>query len=238
MYSSSVSATSGRGPSIVKVAEVHVDHCRQQLEPDRRIDQRVEKLELLDRLLVCPGYHHRQGRQDLDRLGRAAEVDGDPLRLVVKRLRAVEVSLKGEDDLAVARGEFAAGVRRPSPSDYRIALDRTRAVQRSGGRDIAPMLGDDVEFLNVVVDAGRFVPNERVRSSKLSHGRLDRLDELSRAFIAGVVRHQRLVAEAFCHRLVADGHNVPTRTTAAEMIKRREPPCDVVGLLEGGVGQS
>lgn len=64
----------------------------------------------------------------------------------------------------------------------------------------------------------------------------DDLDEFFRAPVAILMRRQIGEAEVARRSVVLGGDDIPCRTTAADMVQRREAPGNMIGVIERGRG--
>ena len=135
-----------------------------------------------------------------------------------------ELALSGEDRLADARGEVAAGLAAAGLHQHRPALRRPRHAERSLDREEVAAIAGGVDARRIVW-ACPVVP----AVPQAGHG----IDERGGAFVAQRLLHRLGAAEIQRGLLDERGHDVPAGAAAGQVVQGRELGGDRGWLVVG-----
>ena len=157
-----------------------------------------------------------------------------PLQLAIERLRAFETLVRGENHVGGARRELLAGLRRAGLHDDRMALRRTRRVERALDRKVLALVIDHMALRLIDIDTGRLVLGKRAVLPRVPQ-RPHHVDEFLGDGVAVGVRGM-LDPEIRAGRGVGRRHRVPGGAAMADVIERGERARQMERLAVGGRG--
>nr|GEU28526.1 hypothetical protein [Tanacetum cinerariifolium] len=211
------------------------DHAAQQRQPGFRFDQRLQRAELVVRLLLRAAHHGKQAGHDLERVRMTALVRHAALDVVVKILRCRQRGLRREHHVGGGCRQVAPRFRAAGLHHHRAALRAAGDVERPGHGEMVAAMSELADFGRIGQHAARLVVHQRPILPTIPQS-CDNLMKFTGPLIALGMAHVLVAAKVGRFGRVVGRDQVPSRPALGDLVERRELARHRVRLVVRGGG--
>ena len=206
---------------------------RQQRDADLGMDEVLQLLELVLRLLPRRRDHDAEARHDLEMVGVAAVARHAVLHVAIDiRARPSIVWCAQNTTSAVSAASCRPSSDAPACTTTGWPCGERETVSGPLHLEEFARVVEHVPPVGIVEAAVLLVEHEGIVVPAIPQA-AHHVDELARAPVALVLRQVLLAAEILRFGVVGRRHQIPARAAAADQIERREAARDVIGLVVG-----